>query len=135
MWRCDSDPLKLHYSWRLAAVRAAPVSRFEHELVAVRQMFAQRLGFPDAVLLSIPDAQQLVTQRNRDRTRRRGHLDLHARLAEPLAEWYAALDRLDPGRVVDGLPSELDIATLAPPRPNRHDRQLLEGLLDELPTL
>jgi len=38
VWRCDSDPLKLHSCWRLAAVRAAPVSRFEHELVAVRHM-------------------------------------------------------------------------------------------------
>ncbi|WP_257015987.1 hypothetical protein [Rhodococcus sp. ACS1] len=39
---CDSDPLKLHYSWCLAAVGAEPVTRFEHELAAVRQMFAQR---------------------------------------------------------------------------------------------
>jgi len=36
---CDSDPLKLHYSWCLAAVGAEPVTRFEHELAAV---FAQR---------------------------------------------------------------------------------------------
>lgn len=68
-------------------------------------------------------------------TRRRGYFDLHARLSEPLAEWCAVLDRLDPGRVVDGFPSELDIAMLAPPRPNRHDTELLDGLVDELPTL
>ncbi len=133
---CDSDPLKLHYSWCLAAVGAAPVTRFEHELAAVRQMFTERrLGFADVVLLSIPDPQQLATQRNGDYTRRRGHFDLHARLSEPLAEWYAVLDRLDPGRVVDGFPSELGVAMLAPPRPDRHDTELLEVLVDELPTL
>ena len=27
---CDSDPLKLHYSWCLAAVGAAPRERFEY---------------------------------------------------------------------------------------------------------
>jgi hypothetical protein len=133
---CDSDPLKLHYSWCLAAVGAAPVTRFEHELAAVRQMFTERrLGFADVVLLSIPDPQQLVRQRTGDRTRRRGHFDLHARLSEPLAEWYAALDRLDPGRVVDGFPPGLDIGALAPSRPDRHSRDLLEGLVDELPRL
>lgn len=43
---CDSDPLKLHYSWYLAAVGVEPITRFEHEFAAVRQMFAQRrLGF------------------------------------------------------------------------------------------
>lgn len=43
---CDSDPLKLHYSWCLAAVGVEPITRFEHEFAAVRQMFAQRrLGF------------------------------------------------------------------------------------------
>ena len=133
---CDSDPLKLHYSWCLAAVGAAPVTRFEHEFAVVRQMFAQRrLGFADVVLLSIPDPQQLVMQRNGDRTRRRGHFDLHARLSDPLAEWYSVLDRLDRGRVVDGYPSELDIASLAPPRPDRHDIELLESLVAELPAL
>ncbi|MFE7421789.1 hypothetical protein [Rhodococcus sp. NPDC057529] len=69
---CDSDPLKLHYSWCLAAVGAAPITRFEHELAAACQMFARRrLGFADVVLLSIPDTQQLVAQRDGDRTRRR----------------------------------------------------------------
>ncbi|MFF2082539.1 hypothetical protein ACFVVM_02130 [Nocardia sp. NPDC058176] len=133
---CDSDPLKLHYSWCLAAVGAAPLSRFEHELDAVRSAFAQRcLGFPDVVLLSIPDPPQLIAQRLGDPTRRRRHFDLHARLSEPLAEWYAALERLDSGRVIDGFPSALDLETLAPPRPDRYDLDRLDSLVDELPTV
>ncbi len=133
---CDSDPLKLHYSWCLAAVGAAPFARFEYELAAVRGAFAQgRLGFPDVVLLSIPDAQQLAAQRAGDATRRRRHFDLHARLSEPLAEWYAALGRLDANRIVDGFPSALDLDTMAPPCADRYDLDLLDSMVDELPYL
>ncbi|MFE5704347.1 hypothetical protein [Rhodococcus koreensis] len=133
---CDSDPLKLHYSWCLAAVGAAPVTRFEHELAAVRRMFTQRrLGFADVVLLSIPNPQQLLRQRTTDSTRRRRHFDLHARLAEPLAEWYWVVDRLDPGRVLGGFPLELDTARLPPSRSDRHDGDLLDSVIDELPAL
>jgi hypothetical protein len=133
---CDSDPLKLHYSWCLAAVGVEPIARFENEFAAVRQMFAQRrLGFADVVLLSIPDTQQLVKQRDGDPTRRRRSFELHARLAAPLAEWYAAIDRLDPGRVLHGFPAEVDIAAPAQPRPNRYDVNLLDSLRDELPAL
>ncbi|WP_009475332.1 hypothetical protein [Rhodococcus sp. JVH1] len=123
-------------TWCLAAVGAAPITRFEHELTAVRPMFTQRrLGFADVVLLSIPDPQQPLRQRIGDPSRRRRHFDLHGRLAAPLAEWYAALDRLDPGRVIDRFPLELDTAMLPPSRSNRHDRDLLDSLIDELPAL
>jgi hypothetical protein len=133
---CDSDPLKLHYSWCLAAVGAAPITRFERELGTVRQMFTEhRLGFADVVLLSIPDPKQLVQQRMGDPTRRRRSFALHARLAEPLAEWYGALEGLDPGRVLDGFPPVNNTAPLPPPRPNRQDRDLLDGLVDVLPAL
>ncbi len=43
---CDSDPLKLHYSWCLGRVGAAPWERFNHELAEVRRaIVAGRLGF------------------------------------------------------------------------------------------
>ncbi|MCD7053140.1 hypothetical protein LRS58_20700 [Rhodococcus sp. BH2-1] len=133
---CDSDPLKLHYSWCLAAVGAAPVSRFEHELAAVRQMFAQRrLGFADAVLISTPSYQQLQRQRDGDAHRRRRSFELHARLAEPLSEWYAAVNRLEPGRVFRGFPADLEVVAFLPPRRDRYDQQLLDRLISELPPL
>ena len=99
-------------------------------------MFAQhRLGFTDVVLLSIPEPAQLIRQRNGDPTRRRRHFDLHARLADPLAEWYAALDSLDPCRVVHGFPDRLDTTALPSPRANRHDLDLLNALAQTLPTI
>jgi hypothetical protein len=39
------------------------------------------------------------------------------------------------GRVIHGFPTEGDIATPAQPRPNRYDLNLLDRLLDELPTV
>jgi hypothetical protein len=52
---CDSDPLKLHYSWSLAQIGAAPWTRFEHELGTTRRAFAAgSLGFADLVMVSIP---------------------------------------------------------------------------------
>ncbi|MCD2115086.1 hypothetical protein LQ384_28865 [Rhodococcus rhodochrous] len=113
---CASEPLKLHYSWCLAAIGAEPISRFEHKFAAVREMFLdRRLGFADVVLLSIPDPQRLLAQRNGDPTRRRRHFDLPARLSEPLAEWYAAVERLDPGRVLHSFPEDVDVVTQIPP--------------------
>jgi hypothetical protein len=37
---CDSDPLKLHYSWCLSSIGAAPRERFELELAQVGEAFA-----------------------------------------------------------------------------------------------
>ena len=64
---CDSDPLKLNYSWCLARIGAGPRSRFEYELARVRTAFAQgRLGLVDLVLISIPEPE--VLSRCTDRT-------------------------------------------------------------------
>ena len=52
---CDSDPLKLHYSWCLARIGATPWSRFQRELRYVRDALgAAQLGFADMALISIP---------------------------------------------------------------------------------
>ncbi|HEY2193448.1 MAG TPA: hypothetical protein VGH76_14320 [Actinomycetospora sp.] len=52
---CDSDPLKLHYSWCLARVGAASPDRFEQQLERARAAFeGERLGLADLVLVSIP---------------------------------------------------------------------------------
>jgi len=103
---CDSDPLTLHYSWCLARLGAAPWSRFGHELRQVRAAFAAgRLGLADLVIVSIPSSSALRRQKAGDRTRRRHTFDLHETLAEPLREWYSAVEAVGPGRVVRSFPA------------------------------
>lgn len=132
---CDSDPLKLHYSWCLARIGAAPVARFLHELVAVREAMRRRqLGFADAVFLTIPEEATLRRQKDGDTTRCRRAFELHVRLRGPLEEWYRTLDRLRPGAVVWELPpagagdfvSELRLD-------DRYDIHVLDALASELP--
>ncbi|MGB3485787.1 MAG: hypothetical protein WBB07_26655 [Mycobacterium sp.] len=103
---CDSDPVTLHYSWSLARVGAAPWSRFMHELRYVREaVAAERLGFSDAVLVSIPPIELLRKRKEGDVTRQRRSFELHVRLAEPLREWYDTLESVGPGRVLWSLPT------------------------------
>jgi nicotinamide riboside kinase len=131
---CDSDPLKLHYSWCLARVGAAPWSRFGHELRQVRAAFAAgRLGLADLVLVSIPSSSALRRQRAGDRTRRRRTFDLHETLAGPLREWYAAVEAVGPGRVVWSFPAT-GVPSWPGVRPHRSDGALLERVLEGLPS-
>ncbi|RKT87659.1 hypothetical protein SAMN05421805_101909 [Saccharopolyspora antimicrobica] len=131
---CDSDPLKLHYSWCLAAIGEGPAARFRAEAVAVRAAVAEkRLGLADLVLVTLPPLPVLRRQRDGDPSRRRRHFDLHARLSEPLRQWYRAWATVSPGRVVWHLPAtEL-------PRPgkrsDRYDLAVFDGLFDALPRL
>jgi hypothetical protein len=130
---CDSDPVKLHYSWCLARIGAGATSRFEHELAHTRAAFArEELGLPDAVVVSIPSLELLVQRRRGDPTRSRRSFELHARLAEPLREWYGAVDGINPGRVTWSFPDEL---VTPGPRPRRCDPALLDGIVAGLPAL
>ena len=126
---CDSDPLKLHYSWCLSRIGTAPPERFERELAQVRRAFAAgTLGLADLVLVSIPSLETLQRQRNADPTRRRRHFDLHSQLGEHLRTWYAGVDALDPGRVIWELPAEGVPADVPQPRDQRSDLALLDAL-------
>lgn len=102
---CDSDPVKLHYSWCLNRIGAAPRERFAHELAATRRAFAaDRLGFADLVLTVIPPLATLREHRNADLGRPRRSFELHAQLSGPLRQWYQTLDVLEPGHVAWHLP-------------------------------
>lgn len=131
---CDSDPLKLHYSWCLARIGAAPWSRFEHELHGVRTAFATgRLGMADLALISIPPLEVLRQQKDGDPTRRRRTFDLHAQLAGPLREWYSALAEVDPDRVAWSFPAT-GVPTSVGARIRRSDTDVLDRLISNLPT-
>ena len=134
---CDSDPLKLHYSWGLARIGAAPAGRFERELVEVRRAFEHgRLGLPDLALVTLPPQAVLRQRRDDDPSRQRRHFDLHRRLAGPLREWYSAMAQLDAERVVWALPDDgLDGLPALGSRPSRTDVRLLDQLVAALPAL
>lgn len=134
---CDSDPLKLHYSWSLARVGAVPAERFERELLEVRYAFERgELGLPDLALVTLPGQEELQQRKDGDPSRRRRHFDLHRRLADPLREWYSAMAQLDPERVVWALPDDgLAGCPAVRPRPSRTDVGLLDRLMAGLPAL
>jgi len=53
---CDTDPLKLHYSWCLFQAGFAPQSQWELQCQTSRQAFLERkLGFADAYFVKIID--------------------------------------------------------------------------------
>jgi hypothetical protein len=132
---CDTDPVKLHYSWGMAALGLAPRAQFDRELAVIRVAFQTgRLGFADAVLVGLPDLETLQRQRDRDPTRRRRNFATHVQLREPLRQWYATLDSLDPGRVIWDLPAD-GVPKLPAPRPVRTSLALLDSLIDALPAL
>lgn len=132
---CDSDPLKLHYSWCLSRIGASPWARFRHELAAVRQAFsAGTLGFADLVLVSIPPLEVLRAQRLADSTRARRSFELHSHLGDDLRTWYQAVDALEPGRICWQLPDDGMPSRIPSPRSDRTDVALLDALVASLPS-
>jgi len=104
---CDTDPLKLHYSWSLWRIGAGSSQVFRRQVDAYREMMGgHRVGFSDAYFVSIPDPEELELRRTGDPGRRRRNFALHARLGEPLREWYAALEEVRPGSVCWGFPDK-----------------------------
>ncbi|GII22564.1 hypothetical protein [Planosporangium mesophilum] len=131
---CDDDPLKLHYSWSLVRIGAASRKLWTFEVAANRAAIADgRLGFADVVLVSLPSVEELHRRRDADPVRRRRNFALHVQLAQPLREWYEALDMVAPGRVRWELPSDGLPAVLPAARPDRCDPAVLDALIEALP--
>ena len=132
---CDTDPFKLHYAWSLWWTGEASRGAYWHEAVVNRELFAAGdLGLADAVLLADVSAAQARVQRDGDASRGRRHFAVHVRLREPLALWYAAVDRLDPGRVHAGLPADglPDALRARGPRSRRSSTTRFDALLWDL---
>src|ERR1044071_8297379 len=61
---CDTDPVKLHYSWGMAMLGLAPRAQFDRELAVTRVAVRMgRLGLADAVLVGLPDLDSLQRRR------------------------------------------------------------------------
>jgi hypothetical protein len=130
---CDSDPFKLHYTWSLWRVGLAGHQQWTRALEANRQAFdSSRLGIADLILVTIPDAATLTRHRQEDRSRQRHNFDLHLQLVAPLAEWYHAIEELDPKRVLWQLPSQGVASDLTRREPNS-GTELFDSLVARLP--
>jgi hypothetical protein len=128
---CDTDPLKLHYSWCLARAGLTSTDDFACQLPLTRRAIeARRLGLADLVSCKIPSPDTLRRQKEHDTTRSRRNFDVNARLAGPLREWYQALADIDPGRVAWNWSTEPALI----PR-QRYDRDLFDAWMERLPAL
>lgn len=131
---CDTDPLKLHYVWTLWRIGEVSHERWIAEAHQVRERFGKgRLGLADLVLVELPDEAELRHRKESDTSRGRRNFDLHARLAEPLREWYSAVAALDPDRVRWSFPQEPLQADALAARDPRSGTDLFDALLGALP--
>lgn len=132
---CDTDPFKLHYEWSLWRIGHLGDAQWAAALDSKRRAFAAgRLGLADLVLIAVPEQATLVERRAGDWTRTRHNFERHLQLAAPLAEWYEAVQRLDPGRVIWELPTHgMPFEVL--PRQPRTGAKLFEDLMSGLPTV
>jgi hypothetical protein len=74
---------------------------------AARDAFASgRYALADVFLVSDVDVETLSARREGDPSRTRRNFERHARLRDTLLRWYEAIDRLEPSRVVFGLPAD-----------------------------
>jgi len=98
---CDTDPLKLHYTWCLWQRGRASREQWLLEVQHRRTAIVQRaLGFADRIVMLEPDEQTVRTQRDADQSRRRGNFEFNLSLAPLLGFWYRSLEQLSYGRVV-----------------------------------
>ena len=103
----DTDPFKLHYVWSKWRTGQASAEQWELEREMSRAAFAAgRYALADVILYADVDEATLRVRRERDTTRTRRNFESHVRLHESSLRWYRAIDALDPGRVIFGLPEE-----------------------------
>lgn len=98
---CDTDPLKLHYTWCLWRLGEVSRPRWDAAVDAHRPAIQSRhVGFADAVVFLEPDAETVRARKEADHGRRRRNFERHLRLLRPLREWYEMLDEDVPGGVL-----------------------------------
>ena len=131
----DTDPFKLHYVWTLLSTGQTSDVEWTMQRDAARDAFGSgRYALADVFLVSDVDIETLRAQRSADSSRTRANFDRHALLRDALLRWYGAIDRLEPGRVVFGLPD----AGLTPDliakgkRARRSGLELFDQLMSEL---
>jgi hypothetical protein len=102
----DTDPFKLHFVWTLFKTGQVGEIEWTMQRDVARDAFAAgRYALADVFLVSDVDDATLRARRAADTSRSRSNFERHALLRDALVRWYSAVDRLEPGRVVFGLPA------------------------------
>jgi hypothetical protein len=132
---CDTDPLKLHYTWALWQIGEAPKNYWRYQMEATRQALQNRqLGFADLYLVKRIDPLIARQQRERDTRRTRSNFDLHVRLQTSLHLWYEILGTVLPERVKWALPDNLPVTqTISRSSQHRYDIEVFDRLIAGLP--
>ena len=131
----DTDPFKLHYVWTLLKTGQASELQWTAQRDAARAGFvAGRYALADLFLVSDVDDATLRARREADPSRTRRNFERHVQLHDALLRWYRAIDRLEPGRVVFGLPADgITPAMVAKgKRARRSGLELFDQLMSEL---
>jgi hypothetical protein len=103
----DTDPFKLHFVWTLFRTGQVSEAEWTMQRDAARDAFATgRYALADLFLVSDIDVDTLRARREGDPSRTRRNFERHVLLRDTLLRWYGAIDRLEPGRVVFGLPTD-----------------------------
>jgi hypothetical protein len=128
---CDSDPLKLYFSWALWKAGAQDSTLFEIEAPLYRKAIEERrIGFADCVVWLEAPADELRRRAKADATRQRKRHELYLEMVPWMNAWFGARERVLPGcarewsaaprlRELEGVPSN----------PRRYDATVLDELL------
>ncbi|MGO6943052.1 hypothetical protein [Rhizobium johnstonii] len=129
---CDTDPLKLHFSWALWQIGEAPEAEWLAQLGFIREAIRnRRLGFADHYLFKTFDPLVAQQQRDRDNARPRPNFDLHLRLHSCLTRWYETIAKVMPERLVWELPQTLPPIEMTA-SPHRYDLTLFDRFIGML---
>ncbi len=137
---CDTDPMKIHFSWCMERAGFHWPDKFANAQGFVREAIAKgRLGFADLYLVKQIEPAVARAQKEGDPTRRRGNFEQHLALQPHLIEWFTILSDVLPGRVrwefpdLDGLLSELK-GKAPEENPRRFDVSVFDALIERLPS-
>jgi GTPase SAR1 family protein len=130
---CDTDPLKLHFSWAMWQIGEASEAHWLAQLGFTREAIRnRRLGFGDRYLFKSINPLDAQQQRDRDTARPRPNFGLHLRLHRSLVRWYETIAKVMPERLVWELPQTLPPIE-ATVNPHRYDLTLFDRFIGMLP--
>jgi len=137
---CDTDPMKIHYSWCMERAGFKWPDAFATAAIEVRQRIeSKQLGFADLYLVKRIEPEVARAQKDGDPARKRGNFEQHLALQPHLLTWFEALCSALPGRVSFAFPEKDSlletIKSKAPEDdPRRFDVSVFDALVEALPT-